>query len=259
MRKPVLAIVVLFLIFSETALSQDGLGSSEARRIFEKAGELYQEKEYNSAAAEYQKIVDSGYKSAEVLFNLGNCRYKLQDYPAAILNYERAKKLSPGDDEIEFNIKLANLQIVDKIKPVPEVFYVRWYKSLTGAASSSGWGRLTLILLWTGLLFAAGFVFLRDSRYKRICFFAGVVVMILSLFSAIIGFDVKKNELERNEAIVMTESVFVKSSPDTDSKNLFMLHSGTKVKIEDKIDDWYKIEIADGNDGWMKADEVEKI
>jgi uncharacterized protein YgiM (DUF1202 family) len=71
--------------------------------------------------------------------------------------------------------------------------------------------------------------------------------------------DVKASESKHDTAIIFTESVFVKSSPDDESKNLFLLHTGTKVNIEDEINGWYKIKIADGNDGWLETHNVKKI
>ena len=61
------------------------------------------------------------------------------------------------------------------------------------------------------------------------------------------------------EAIVMSTAAPVKSSPDPQSKDIFVLHEGTKVAVGDSLGDWREIRIADGNKGWVQVSAIEMI
>jgi uncharacterized protein YgiM (DUF1202 family) len=135
----------------------------------------------------------------------------------------------------------------------------RWYKSAAKTANSSGWGIAAIVWIWIALIMVLLFLFLKSPMAKRATFALSILSVCISVSSYIMANDIKKSEEINLDAIVFTESVFIKSSPDTESKNLFMLHSGTKVSIEDEVSGWYKIKIADGNDGWISTDALEII
>src|SRR6266699_3354761 len=92
-----------------------GANAEDMKRKFEKANTLYQKKQYKEAAGTYEAIRKEGYSSYQLFFNLGNALYRQNDVPAAILNYERAKRLAPSDEDVQYNLQLANLKITDKI------------------------------------------------------------------------------------------------------------------------------------------------
>src|SRR5512133_3865306 len=93
--------------------------------LVEKANKAYTDGMYAEAADLYKKVAASGYAAPELYYNLGNACFKLNDFPGAILWYERARRLDPGNEDITFNLNVANSKIADKIEPVPEMFYRR--------------------------------------------------------------------------------------------------------------------------------------
>jgi tetratricopeptide (TPR) repeat protein len=105
--------VGLLLCFSSCAFSQ------QAPELYKNAAQLYKASKFDTAAADYEKILSQGYRTAEVYYNLGNCYYKLNNLNKAIINYERALKLAPQDEDIQHNLAIANTKVVDKIQPVP--------------------------------------------------------------------------------------------------------------------------------------------
>ena len=140
-----------------------GISSAdEAAQRFEQANQLYLQAKYPDAVAQYQKIVQSGFESGELYFNLGNAYYKSGNIQKAILNYERARQLLPRDEDVQFNLQLANLQVVDKIDAVPRLFVYRWADSMLAlfSLSTMGWIVYSFFIL---TLAAFAFFSLREN------------------------------------------------------------------------------------------------
>ncbi len=252
-RKAILTVVILALA-SLAAFAQ-----TDAAKKFQEANDLYREGEYKKAVAHYQEILQSGYESADLYYNIGNAYFKLEKIPDAILFYERAKRLEPDDEDVDFNLKLANLRIIDKIKPVPKLFLVEWYETLYNKLSSDSWARVLTIFSFLAFLSLAGYLLVFSPRAKKGLFFSFLTFLIVAIASLIFAVERYNYETARDEAIIFSPSVYVKSSPDEDGSDLFILHEGTKAKILDEVGKWRKIKLADGNVGWLPAKAIEVI
>jgi tetratricopeptide (TPR) repeat protein len=233
--------------------------SQEAERNFAAANELYRAGKYAEAAETYERVVANGYESAALYYNLGNARYKEGRFPAAILSYERARRLAPGDEDILHNLRLANLRIVDKIDPIPRLFFAEWWDALIGLASSSGWGSAAIASLWAAALFLAGFRLVRAGALQKILLFAGVAGIIVSAFAFTAGAIQDGRETSAHAAILFAPSAPVKSAPDARSTDLFVLHEGVKFDLLDSVGEWRKIRLADGKVGWLPAGDMQVI
>lgn len=227
--------------------------------LFNKGNEFYQKGDYVSAIKNYQKILDSGDESAGLYYNLGNCYYKLNRTADAIINYERAKLLAPGDDDIDFNLKIANLRTVDRFQTLPTLFLTDWYNSIENMFSSAGWSAIMTIFLWITVLSVAGYMIVWSVFFRKIFFGTAFIALIFSIVSLFFAGRVYNYELNKDQAIVYSPSAYVKSSPDEKSTDLFILHEGTKVKILDTVGDWKKIKLANGSIGWILMKEIEII
>ncbi len=227
--------------------------------LFNQANQLYKEKNYEGAVALYDSVAKSGYVSAELFFNLGNARFKLGNLAPSILNFERAKKLAPDDADIDFNLRIANLRVVDRVEPVPELFFVRWAKNLVIRHSSDGWAKLALGMVWVTFAFALLFLFLNYLWVKRISFLAALIALLISLAFVFLAYNQYDYQRESAEGIVFVKNVYVKSAPDPQSTDLFMLREGIKVGLLEAEGDWQKIQLADGKVGWMQRSGLEMI
>jgi len=219
---------------------------------FSKGNELYQKGKFEESAKIFESILLSGNESEEIYYNLGNAYFKQNKLPQAILNYERALRLSPGDDDIRFNIRVTNARIIDKIEPMPEIFYVRWVKGLKAYFSSDGWGRMSILMAL--LAFAAGIVFaMADvlSNLRKFGLYVSVIASLGSLISLAFGYSEFLQLNEAKTAIVFVPTLNVKSSPSENGTNIFVVHEGTKIELEDRVGNWVKIRLADGNLGWV--------
>jgi tetratricopeptide (TPR) repeat protein len=223
------------------------------------ADSAYNQKLYTEAIAKYEAVIAQNYESAELYYNLGNAYFNINDLPSAILNYERARVLDPRDEDIAFNLKIANSMITDKIEAVPEIFYVEWWKSLRDSFNLHTW-TLASISLFIILLICTGFFILsRRIALRKAAFWAGIVFLLMSIASFSISYtkyDTLSNHLE---AIVFDPTVTVKSSPSDSGKDLFVIHDGTKVFIMEEINGWCNIRIANGSEGWMPLQSLRRI
>ena len=223
------------------------------------AEQLYSEMKYDSAALLYQAVIDSGYQSPELYYNLGNTYYKLQEIPTAILFYEKALKLNPNNENIEHNLNLCNSMIPDRIEEIPQLFFIRWYKGLYNYYPIDTWayiglGLFSLFAFLMLLYFLSGKMALR-----KIGFWGGIFVLLLSAFTFFLTSQKYSSFKEHKEAIIFTPSITIKSSPTKNSIDLFVIHEGTKVEILDQVGEWRKIKIQNGSIGWIESENLQII
>jgi len=227
--------------------------------LVDEANKVYNEGSFEQATELYEKVIENGYESAEVYYNLGNAFFKQNKFAAAILYYEKAKKLEPNDEDINFNLNIVNNRIVDKIETVPELFYIQWWNSLIYALTVDQWGMLSAVFFILLLLMALIFLLTRIIWLKKVSFWFGLLFLISSVSTYALA-NQKFNSFKKDhEAIVFTPTVTVKSSPTESSIDLFVIHEGTKVELLDNVGDWYEISIANGSVGWIKVNDIRKI
>lgn len=223
---------------------------------FEQANAAYNAGSYDTAVVMYQKIIDADMESVPVYYNMGNAYYKLHNYPMAIYNYEKALKLDPSNDDVQTNLAIANLAIVDKIEPMPQPFYVRWWQSARARLSGDQWAWCSIAFF--ALLLVALFMFLRSRRIgvRKLGFFGGIVFLVVFAVSVVFAAQLKQAAVNHDQAIVMAPTATVKSTPNESSVDLFVLHEGTKVTILETSNGWNKVRIANGSLGWLEADKM---
>ncbi len=247
--------LALFIAFicTQTVKSQTN------EELFARANAHYANDEHEQAAELYRQILDNGFSSAELLYNLGNVYFRMDKIPSAILYYERALRMSPNDRDIEFNLKIANLRIVDKFEPVPKLFFVEWYEFIQGYLNSSTWAWVILIFFWLAFIFLVLFIISQTPAVKKLLFLFVVVSFLGALVSFLITNHTYYKEKNVELGIIFATSIYVKSAPDDNSVDLFILHEGTKVEITDRLETWAEILLANGNKGWVPAGILEII
>ncbi len=237
-----------------------GLGfAQEAKFQFDEANQLYRKGEYAKAAGMYEQVLKNGYENASIYYNLGNAYFKLGNVAASILNYERAKRLSPEDEDINYNLRLANLKVVDKIEPIPSLFFINWWNSVMNLYSADRWGAAVVIFIWITALAGSMIFMARKTLFQRLFFFlvlASLLLCALSLSGMMVRASAERNQ---KAGIVFSQTVPVKSAPDAQSVDLFILHEGVKVEFLDQVGSWRKIKLADGKVGWILQEAVQVI
>ncbi len=227
--------------------------------LFYKANAAYNNQYYEDAINNYQKIIDAGFESADLYYNLGNAYFKNDEIPSAILFYEKALKLKPNDEDIRYNLDVANGKIVDKIEPVPELFYKRWWRSFYNMFSADTWAKVSVGGFILFIILLSFYLLSKLIRIRKIAFFSGLVVLVITLFTFAVSLQKYHHLTHDREAIVFTPTITVKSSPNPNSVDLFVIHEGSKVEIRDQVGSWYEIRIANGSVGWLPESALKTI
>ena len=223
------------------------------------ADSAYVNGNYQEAIKVYESLLKHG-ESAELYYNLGNAYYRTENITRAVLNYERALLLSPGDGDIRFNLQIARSKTIDKIVPESEMFFVTWYRSLVNIMSVDGWGRMALVSLALVIVLFLVYLFSARVWVQKVGFFGGGILLVVFVFSNFFAWQQRQQLLNREGAIVVAPSVTVKSTPAQNGTDLFILHEGTKVVITDgSMKSWREIRLADGKKGWIESKKIELI
>lgn len=222
--------------------------------------QAYTDGRFTDACAAWSEIEESGQRSARLYYNLGNVWFKQGNYPKAILNYERALRLDPSYSDARYNLEFTGNFVQDKIEPVPEFILKSMARKVCYLMSSNAWAGIFIVLFAAALALALLFLLGASAGKRRVGFYCGIVSLLLS-FSAL-GFSYwqKSDSGKADAAIVMSPVSSVKSSPSSgSSKDLFVIHEGTKVTILDEVGGWKNISLADGRQGWIPASDLEVI
>lgn len=233
--------------------------ANNPQSAFEKSNQQYAKGKYKEAIAGYRQILNAGYQSVPVYFNLGNASFKSGDIPSAIYYYEKAHKLSPGDDDVNFNIRFANLRTTDKIDVAPEFFLSKWWKGFILMFSGTAlavWSILFILLASTALII---YVFTYSITIKKVSFYSAIILFIAGLSSIFVGNRQLNYFDTHHQAIIFSGAVTVKSSPADAAKSLFVIHEGTKVDVLENSSNWTKIRLPNGNEGWIMATDAKEI
>ena len=222
--------------------------------------QAYTDGKFADALAAWTSIEESGQKSATLYYNLGNAWFKQANYPKAILNYERALRLDPSYSDARYNLEFTNNFVQDKIEPVPEFILKSFARKICYLMSSNAWAAIFLVLFAAALMMGLLFLLGASVGKRRAGFYCGIVLLLLSAGALSFSVWQKSYSVKTDTAIVMSPVSSVKSSPSSgSSKDLFVIHEGTKVTILDEVGSWKNIALADGRQGWITSNELEVI
>lgn len=225
----------------------------------------FQQKQFKKATQMYERALRDG-ESSLLRYNLGNAYYRLGDRAHAVLNYERALKLDPGNDDARFNLKFVN----EKSK-INETSGTNYFTTLisgwVGHLSSNTWAMISLAMFVLMLAAIACYRIATGVALQKTGFFGAIVLGIIALLAMASAIYMYRHTTKAHYAIVMTDKAPANKSPRDGEKEEFKLPSGTKVEIIDSISNdksanaamWYMIETTSDKTGWMKKADLEKI
>ena len=223
------------------------------------ADSAYARQQYQQAIKDYEELLHDGV-SAELYYNLGNAYYRTDNITRAVLNYERALLLSPGDGDIRFNLQMARSKTIDKITPESEMFFVTWYHALVNIMSVDGWARTALVSFALAIVLALAYLFSARIWVRKVGFFGGLAFIAVFILANLFAYQQRQELVNRTGAIIISSAVPVKSTPSKSGTDLFILHEGTKVEITDgTMRGWKEIRVADGKEGWIETSKIEII
>ncbi len=219
----------------------------------------YKKGNFQQAIKDYEEILDNGV-SSELYYNLGNAYYRTDNITQAVIAYERALLLSPGDKDIRVNLQMAQSKTIDKITPESEMFLVTWYKSLVNLMSVDGWAYTAIFCMIVIIMLVLIYLFSDTIWLRKVGFFGGIIFFLLFIASNIFALQQRSTLLHRNGAVIISSSATIRKNPATSAPEETILHEGTRVEIIDRsMNGWYGIRIADGREGWIENKNVEVI
>lgn len=247
--------IILFIFFASGKIAF----GSQVDELLKQGNEFYQQKQYEKAVETYQKIISMGYDGVSLYYNLGNAYYREGKMGYAILYYEKAHRLAPGDDDINHNLTIANTKTIDKINTMPAFFLFQWWESLLALFSLTGWTYLAYAFYIILLASIGIYFFARKARLQKYSFFSGIASLVFLIITASLLIINLNRELNVKHAIIVEQTATVKLSPDSTSNDAFIIHEGLKVREEDHVDNWVKIRLQDGKEGWLPNSDLKTI
>jgi tetratricopeptide (TPR) repeat protein len=253
-------LVILFTI--QFFISKQGKVNAQTDNDYKnikKANKAYVDEKYDTAVAIYEKIIAKGYIAPELNYNLGNAYYRLGNYKRAILNYERALLLNPDDENTKANLELSQRFIQDKIDVVPTFFLIRWLQAFVDIFSANTWSYINIFSFVLLLALIILFLFSGWVIIRKLSVYFGLLLIFITIISFYCAYTQDQMQKSHSTAIVFSPAVTVKSSPNENGTDLFIIHEGLKVVITGESSDWKEIRLSDGKIGWLPAKTIEEI
>ncbi len=249
---------------TDGAASTDGVVATDSaaltdEALWDRANTAYLRSDFRTAVRTYRQILERGAVSAKLYYNLGNACFKEGSLGEAILYYNKALRLAPGDEDIRYNLTVAESRTKDRIEAIPEFFLKGWMRSVRSLVSGDAWTILSLAALVFALSCTLLYLLSHTLALRKAGFYGTLCGLVLMLAATLFALGARREAIDRDRAVVMSSAVSVKSSPDKSATDLFVLHEGTTVKSGDTLGDWTEITIADGKKGWIESRHISTI
>lgn len=252
-------LLLLAAFLCTVALHAQDTVSIDINAVKLEADSAFAQEKYDEAAEMYRNVYDAT-ESSQVCYNLGCSYYRLDSIAKSVLWFERALLLDCGNEDIRFNLELARSKTIDKITPVHEIFFLSLYRSIVNMMNLHGWAVVCIVCFCLALIGLALFFFSDKMALRKTGFYSFIVFFLLVILGNVCGYQQRYYAQNRNSGIIMSSAVTVKSTPAENGNDLFVIHEGTKVEIQDStLKEWCEIKIADGKVGWIRKDVMEVI
>ena len=243
---------LLLLFFIASPLFAVG---EDISQFYKNGMDAYKNGQYDLAIQEFESILSNNWDSSELYYNLGNAFFRSGNTAGAVWAFESCLKLSPTHSDAQYNLKLANLKVIDRMDLPEPPLYLKWYLSMKEQFTPSAWINITL------------FIFLLFSLFvtvNRIVFFSIVqnlrgVILTIFFISLFLTFHSIWTDKSLNLGVIYSLKAEVRSEPNTFSTRLFEVHEGLKVSINQLENNWVKIELLDGKTGWITENQIRLI
>lgn len=190
--------------------------------------------------------------TADVYYNLGNAHYRLQQWPQAVVAYERALLLDPRNSDAEDNLALARLNTEDAIIPDDDAFLASLWWHTAGIFSVGVWQWMGVALFIIALC-----LFLVRRRATSV---GAVVAMAVCAFANVAALTLQHHATHSPFAIVMSPAVNVTATASPQAKARFVLHAGTRVEMTDTtLQGWTSTRLTDGREGWVPDSSLTRL
>jgi tetratricopeptide (TPR) repeat protein len=246
-KNGVLTLTIFFIVSTFSLKAQ-----APVSPLFEEGNTAYNNGDFFKAVTLYEQTLLTGKHSASLYFNLGNAYYRLNKVAESIYNYEKARQLDPENEDFKVNSAFAQNMTIDAIEPLPESQLSQVQNSLYALASASIWSKIVVLFVWLFAIFFSIYLLNKTIKLKRLFFVLSLFSLVLFLSSFTIKFFANAEQENKKYAIIFSNEINIWSEPNLRAEIQFTLHEGTKVELLDSLDEWEKIRIANGSEGWIK-------
>ena len=244
---------------SSSAMAQEAPAKSETiQSLKQKADDAYSKGKYLDAIESYEAALKKG-KSANIYYNLGNAYYRTDNVTRAIINYEKARLLAPGDDDIIHNLEVARSKTIDNIQPGEKIFFKVWYENIKTSMGIDTWATLSLVSLVVALLLFLVYLFVKNMMLRKVAFYLSVALVIVFILGNVFASQLKDYTTNSKCAVIVSPTATAKKTPTEQGADACILHEGTRGDVIDALKGWYEIRLADGTEGWISETDVEVI
>jgi tetratricopeptide (TPR) repeat protein len=243
---------ILILLVCLFSFSIKGFGND----LLQKAEKAYDSKNYKEAISNYEKLVNDGYKSYQLYFNLGNAYYRNDELGKAIYYYELARKVNPNDEDVRINLGIASAKTIDKIDSKENFFISAVKTNLLSSFTTNTWAWFTIASLAVACLLFFVFINSTSIAVKRISFLISCVLIVGFCITYFLGFSALNSKVENKFAIITSKEVKIMNEPTPTANSKFSLHEGTKIRVVENNGSWLLIKLDNGNEGWLKVGDV---
>ena len=244
---------------SSSAMAQEAPAKSETiQSLKQKADDAYSKGKYLDAIESYEAALKKG-KSANIYYNLGNAYYRTDNVTRAIINYEKARLLAPGDDDIIHNLEVARSKTIDNIQPGEKIFFKVWYENIKTSMGIDTWATLSLVSLVVALLLFLVYLFVKNMMLRKVAFYLSVALVIVFILGNVFASQLKDYTTNSKCAVIVSPTATAKKTPTEQGADACILHEGTRGDVIDALKGWYEIRLADGTEGWISEKDVEVI
>ena len=254
--------LTIFLILTFGILcarAQESADSAAPEQLWDRANTAYINGDFHTATEVYEQILSRGLTSVKLYYNLANSYFKEGQLGKSVLFYRRALRLAPGNDDIRYNLSVAEARTKDNIEQIPEFFLTEWMRDVRHTMSCTAWSIVSLAALVCALALFLAYLLAQRLPLRKTGFYGTLVAVAVFMLTSWFAMGERREMLDDTQAVVMSLSTAVKSSPDKSATDLFVLHEGTLVEISDRLDNWCEVTIADGKKGWLECKTIETI
>lgn len=260
-RNIIISVIAICLVSSLPLCAQSPVDDAAA---------AYNKDDFNAALELYMKAAKEDGTSSELFYNIGNTYYKLDKKGMAILYYERALQLNPNNDDARSNLEFvknkANLNADDGA-----TYWKDSINNMVISQSSSTWGAIAIASFLLFILLLVIYIFVDAVLLRKIGFFGGGIMLVISILANICAFHVKNSSETHNQAIVVIPSATLSTSPrqpKDKTEEAFILNEGTKVTIVDSVsvsatqgnnEKWYDVRADNTHRAWISSSSIEII
>ena len=252
--KRIIISIILGLPLAGGLLMATGIDS-----LFHKGNALYEEGKYEEALGIYNQVLQNDQESADLYYNMGNAAYRSNSIAYAILYYEKALKLEPTHEDATTNLEFVSRYRLDAFEEVPQLFVRDWISGFVHFMPERTWSILSLLFF---LILLSGFLvylFAKRIGLKKTGFVSALVTLLLFGLTFSSAASRHREIIHPDAGIILAPSVVVRSSPSDSGTELFILHEGTWIEVNEEISGWQNIRVIDGREGWILTEDFDSI